>query len=29
VLKNGSMPLAILERVVDEWIASKRAPAAA
>lgn len=29
VLKNGSMPLAILERVVDDWIASKRAPAAA
>lgn len=25
VLKNGSMPLAILERVVDDWIATKRA----
>ena len=24
VLKNGSMPMAILERVIDEWVASKK-----
>ena len=25
VLKNGSMPMSILERVVDDWIARKKA----
>jgi uncharacterized protein (DUF885 family) len=24
VLKNGSMPLTVLERVIEEWIASKK-----
>ncbi|HET9483114.1 MAG TPA: DUF885 domain-containing protein [Xanthomonadales bacterium] len=28
VLKNGAMPLAILERVIDDWIARERAAAA-
>jgi uncharacterized protein (DUF885 family) len=28
VLKNGSMPMTVLEGVVDEWVAAQKAPAA-
>jgi uncharacterized protein (DUF885 family) len=29
VLTNGALPLALLERAVDEWIASERSDASA